>query len=93
MSYGKTCEEPGCKNFATNSISVALRSRPGIATEISNPMHFVCDDHKSQTMQEFLPQQIWDKLVLSKKAQGLPMPIKTVSYLVVMPWKPTLKFV
>lgn len=90
----KTCDEPGCMEYAKFSLSIALRSHPFIAVEISKPLNYFCELHKNQTMDEYITQKTWDKLVLSKKAQGLPMPIRCVSYLVILTYKqPELKFV
>ena len=91
MSWGhsKICDEPGCREYAKFSLSVALRLRPVVATEISKPLNFFCDAHKNQTMDEYISQSTWDKLAYSKKVQQLPMPIRCVSYLVIAPWKET----
>lgn len=87
-SYNKTCEEPGCKNLATHSIRIALRSRPVIIAETSDPVGFVCDDHKEQSFNEVVPQAAWDSLVLTFFKVGKMPPVRTVSYLVIKPWQP-----
>lgn len=88
MSYGTKCDEPGCKEYAKYSICVALRSRPDIPVQISEPLNYVCENHKHQTMDEFLPQQTWDKFIESKKLfKSSFLPIRSISYLLIKPFK------
>lgn len=87
MSYGQVCQEHGCKNQATKSISVMIRSRFHIKPEISAPISYTCDEHQHQDMNEFIPPALWDKVVLQFINQGKVPPIKMMCYLVVKDYK------
>lgn len=85
MSNFIKCSEDGCKNEGTNTVKVALRSRPQIPMELSMKIGYVCNDHKQQTISSFVPQNIWDIVVGSFRDQRKVPPVKTVSYLVIKP--------
>jgi hypothetical protein len=83
----QNCEEKGCSNLAKHNIHLALRSRPNVTEEISNPLGYVCDKHINQNINEFIPEELWQKMLITFKVQKKVLPVRCVSYLITTTYK------
>jgi len=76
------CYIEDCKEEACYAILIEARQTPTATPMISDPIIFVCKEHKNVTWDTVMNQYIWQKIVFMLTQSGIQPPLRAFSNLV-----------